>query len=146
MRSKKLELRRELNFEHSIAFFGYHIMVGLLFVKIFESGIYSGVLFGITIFFHSTISSLSLHEIHYNIRESRIMRFILATSTLLGTLIGIFVSIPNQVYYALLSFITGTLFYIVVRDNLPEERRGKPISFLIGILLYIILFISLSSI
>ncbi len=139
--SRSIELRKELKFEHSIAFFIYHFLVGIIFVKLFQTTISRGVLFGITILFHSAISGLSMQEIHYHIRESEIMKIILSSSTILGTITGLLLSIPNKEYYALLSFITGVIFYVIIRDALPEDRKGKPLFFMIGVLFYTIIFL-----
>jgi hypothetical protein len=49
----------------------------------------------------------------------------------------------TAIFGELLSFITGTLLYIVIRESLPSEEAEKPLYFITGVLFYtLIIFMS----
>jgi hypothetical protein len=56
---------------------------------------------------------------------------------LFGAIVGInSIDFINSVFGGLISFITGTLLYIVIRESLPSDEAEKPLYFIIGILSY----------
>ena len=40
----------------------------------------------------------------------------------------------------LVSFIAGVLLYIFVKEFLPEELKGQPVFFIIGVAVFIVLY------
>jgi len=49
----------------------------------------------------------------------------------------------NSIFGPLISLITGTLLYIVIRESLPSDKAEKPFYFLIGAISYsLVIFMS----
>lgn len=136
---------RELKEIHSIAFFVYHFFVGIVVKDIFEDGILEGFLFVIPIALHTGLSTVSLSRIHGNIRENIFIKILLSLSTLLGIVFALIVPVSDIVNNILVSFITGVLLYIFVKEFLPEKEKGKPLLFILGIILFIVFYIVISS-
>ena len=61
-----------------------------------------------------------------------------------GAIVGInYIEFTASVFGELISFVTGTLLYIVIRESLPSDKAEKPLYFLIGVLFYaLIIFMS----
>ncbi len=138
--SRSIEkLRLKLKEEHSIVFFVYYFILGIILVELLNLNIVKGLLFFFIILFHSMVSSASLKEIHQKMIEKRIFKILLSVSTLLGILFGLFVKFPQSVYFILIGFVAGALLYIVVRDVIPKESKSRLIYFIFGALLYMIL-------
>ena len=58
----------------------------------------------------------------------------------LGALVGIYsIAAVSSIFGELISFLTGTLLYIVIRESMPSEEAERPVYFLIGILFYTII-------
>lgn len=137
-RSPKL-MKKELKELHASIFFVYHFFVGVVLLGILNSNLIGGLLFFLPLFFHSTISSVSLPELHEKIKGISLFRFFLSLSTLLGISTAISFHIPEVVDAAALGFVTGALLYIVIRDSMPKDTKSRPAYFLLGVVLYTIL-------
>jgi zinc transporter ZupT len=133
----KKKLAQELKEVHSVSFFLYHFVIGIvLYDKAHLSGL-EGVLFFIPIALHASLSTASLSEIHGDIRESRITKILLSLSTLFGVIFALLVPIPTSLDNIFVSVIAGILLYIIVKEFLPEKDKGQPMFFLFGLLLFI---------
>ncbi len=138
---KKEQLMRDLKEAHSLVFFFYHFIVGLVLIRILADSFIEGMLFFIPILFHMTVTNLSLNEIHRKITEYRLMRFLLCLSSLIGIVFALFADISNILYYTLFSFIGGAMLYIVVREEIPKEKKGSPPYFILGAFIYSLLIV-----
>jgi zinc transporter ZupT len=127
---------RELKEIHSIMFFVYHFLIGIVFVDKFEAGILEGILFMFPVALHTGLSQASLSKIHGEIRENILIKIILSLSTLLGVVLAILVQVPDIVNNILVSFISGVLLYIIVKEFLPGKEKGKPLFFILGLVLF----------
>lgn len=137
---KEEKRARELKEIHSIVFFIYHFFVGMVTKDIFEDGTLEGFLFVIPIALHTGLSTVSLSKIHGHIRENIFIKILLALSTLIGIVFALLVPIPDIVNNILVSFITGALLYIFVKEFLPEKEKGKPLLFILGIILFSVFY------
>jgi len=138
---EKRRLLFELKEAHSLAFFLYHFALGLIIVKLIQTNIMEGILLFIPILFHTTISNVSLGELHHHIKEHWGIRILLSLAPFAGVIFGIMVEIPDLVYLMLLGFVGGALLYVIVRDVLPSERKGYVEYFLSGTIVYALLII-----
>ena len=127
---------RELKEIHSIMFFVYHFLVGIVFVDKFETGILEGILFMFPVALHTGLSQASLSKIHGEIRENIPIKIILSLSTLLGVVFAILVHVPDIMNNILVSFISGVLLYIIVKEFLPGKEKGRPLFFVLGLVLF----------
>ena len=140
---EKERLIEELKEAHSLVFFVYHFVVGMVLVNITLRNITEGILLFIPLLFHLSITNVSLREIHHSLIERKFARFFLCLSTILGILFASFIQISAMLYFTLFAFIGGAILYIVVREEIPEEKRGKPGYFILGTFLYTLLIILL---
>jgi len=137
----QIKLAKELKEVHSISFFFYYFIVGIV---IYDKTIVSpieGILFFIPISLHAALSTASLSQIHGEIREKYVTKVVLSLSTFLGVSLAAFVSIPNILDNILLSMIAGILLYVVVKEFLPEKEKGQPMFFVFGIPIFCVFYV-----
>jgi zinc transporter ZupT len=133
---KKKILKKELKEVHSITFFAYHFVTGMLLFEFLKISLIDGILFFIPLLMHSSVSSTSLNEIHGSIRTVGIYKIVLSLSTLIGVFVMYFISPPPFTFDVLLGIVIGALIYIVMRDAMPKARKARPKEFLAGVLFY----------
>lgn len=135
------KLARELKEIHSISFFGYYFLVGIVLRDKIQISILEGSLFMIPIALHAGLSTASLARIHGEIRESFSLKTTLSLSTLLGVIFAILIQVPVVLNNILISFIAGILLYIIVKEFLPEKKKGQPLFFVIGLALFFVFYV-----
>ncbi len=128
---------------HGIGFFLYHFIVGIVLYYITTQDIVAGTLLFIPVLFHSTISSASTKEIHAEIKENFFWRLLVSSSSVLGALLFMVFNVPPTILFSLLGAVVGGLFYIIIKDILPEEKEGDPKYFILGVILFVILIFSI---
>lgn len=139
--AKRKERLMELKEVHSIAFFIYYFIMGsvLYFVSSFNA--FAGLLFILPILVHAAVGEISTSSVHESIRNNLSWKLFMSSSTLLGILFFHFMSVPSSVVYVLLGFAVGALFYITIKDLLPQ-KSGSPSFFIAGATIYSILIFS----
>ncbi len=79
-------------------------------------------------------------NIRMSVSEEGLIRIILPSSVLVGVIAGflfeLFLPVPEILVNSLLAFISGIILYVIVREVIPEKTKGKPIYFLIGVILF----------
>jgi zinc transporter ZupT len=136
---QKRRLLFELKEAHSVAFFVYHFILGIVIVKIIQSNLLEGLLFFVPIFFHAAISNVAMSEIHHHIKGRFDMKILLSLAPIAGVLLGLMFVISNLFYAILLGFVAGALLYVIVRDVLPKDRKGSIEYFVVGTAVYTLL-------
>ncbi len=137
------KLAKELKEVHSVSFFCYYFMVGIVLCNKIQINLLEGSLFLVPIALHAALSTASLGKIHGEIRESHWAKITLSLSSLMGVIFVHLVSIPNILDNILVSIIAGTLLYIIVKEFLPDKEKGQPLFFALGNLLFIGFFLFL---
>jgi len=69
------------------------------------------------------------------------IKIALSLSTLLGVIFAILIKVPAVLNNILISFIAGILLYIIVKEFLPEKKKGQPIFFIIGLALFFVFYL-----
>ena len=71
-------------------------------------------------------------------------RIFYSTAVLLGSIIGLyFFEFADSVFGEMVSFISGTLLYIVIKESLPSDQSERPLYFALGAFAYsLIIFFS----
>tara|TARA_Y100000310_G_C20644086_1_gene795609 strand:- start:611 stop:1288 length:678 start_codon:yes stop_codon:yes gene_type:complete len=136
LRYSYIKYKRHHDLIHTIISFIYFLIVGFVLVKLIDTNIITGFLFFIPILFHIVIDSIPK-----KISKKPFLKILIASSPLLGALVATFISVTEAVMIALLGIISGVLLYTVTRESIPKEREGKPIFFLIGLLLFTVLIL-----
>lgn len=63
-------------------------------------------------------------------------RWVLAGATLVGWLLGVLVGLPQIAIGGLFAFVAGGIVLLVLKEELPEERKSYFLPFLGGVVLY----------
>ncbi|MFW6047897.1 MAG: hypothetical protein ACOC87_01190 [Candidatus Natronoplasma sp.] len=135
-------LDEELYHLHVAGFFIDHFIKGFILVTIIVLRPILGFLTAIPFFIHSLSSSIALDEIHkYTGRN--IDKILMSSSTVLGTIFGIFFTIGPQIERSIIAFILGMMLFMVSRDVLPKRKEGKPLFFLLGVLTIFFIWLGL---
>lgn len=134
----RAKFKKEHQIIHSSTSFIYFFVVGFILVKIAESDQIRSILFFIPILFHVVIDSLPRRA-----TKKRHYRALFASSAFLGSIVAIFIDFGTTFNLAILGIIGGALLYTVIREVLPKEREGKPLYFIVGLLLYTVLILFL---
>jgi zinc transporter ZupT len=159
--SKKQKVHDHINKDlEELRFFtnySYHLLIGLILFNLLLIDFISGILFFVFAFFRAIVSN-RLHsqykmftdlDIQVDYQHPKKLKFILGTSALTGVMIGLlffeFFSLNLEMVYILYSFISGVILYTIVREVIPEKEKGKPVYFIIGLTIFIILIILLNT-
>lgn len=132
------KLREEHHIIHSTVSFSYFFVVGFILYKIAEISPIKGILLFIPVLLHIIIDSLPRR-----ITKKHHIRAASASSAFLGSIAAIFIDVREIGNVILLGFVGGALLYSVIRESLPKEREGKPLFFLIGLLLFTVIILLL---
>ena len=77
-------------------------------------------------------------------------KIIIASAGLIGIFIGLMLNVvfhlPMEIIFVLFSFISGVILYTIIREVLPENESGRPLYFLLGIVLFLIIIITFQSV
>ncbi len=138
------KVAKELHIVHSIGFFFYYFIVGIIVKNILQENVVEGILFMIPISLHAGLSTASLGQIHGDIRDSLGLKILFSFPTLLGVFFAIFISIPVTLNNVMVSLVAGALLYIFVKEFIPEKKKGEPLFFLLGLGLFLALFVFLN--
>lgn len=65
----------------------------------------------------------------------------LSLSTLLGVIFAILIPVPAVLNNILIIFIAGILLYIIVKEFLRGKKKGQPLFFVIGLVLFVVLYL-----
>ena len=152
----KMELESHLNKDlekvHIVINYFYHIIVGLIIFNLLKGNVISGILFSFFAILKATISNTSNRHIkifdinlHTKIEEHNFIKIISITSVLTGVVIGlifeIFYPLSPFIIFHCFAFISGIILYIVVREVIPQEEKGRPYYFVSGATIFIIILI-----
>lgn len=132
----KYKIRAETREEHAVAFFVYHIIIGIAFIT-FSQNFLDLFLFFIPIGLFTAFSSLSIKEIYDIEGESQILKLLLAGSTFIGIILATILPVSRVLYYPLLGFVGGSILYVILKDVIKEvDRDTKSFYFIVGVALY----------
>lgn len=125
---------------HVMFFFVYNFFIGMALVNFTLRGITQSLLFFIPFLFY-IIAEILPQEFGFKNIFSKVLY---SLAPLLGTYMGIiYVDFVTSIFGKLISFITGTLLYIVIRESLPSDKAEKPMYFIAGVGFYtLIIFMS----
>ncbi len=138
----KKQLFKELKELHDIGFFIDHFILGFVLVTILEINSTAGLLILIPVFLHTISSSISLEHIHEKAKTG-VNKMILTLAPVIGVLSALVLEIDEEAQGAVLAFVLGMLIYIVNRDILPREGKGRIEFFLSGVGLVMLIWFAM---
>ncbi|MHA2287573.1 MAG: hypothetical protein ACXABG_02180 [Promethearchaeota archaeon] len=142
---------------HDYANFGYHLLIGIILFELLTFDIITALLFFVFALFKALTSKTSNDiqlfpgiEIKEEYDQPLYQKIIIASAGLLGIFIGLILNVvfdlPIEIIFVLFSFISGVILYTIIREVLPENERGRPLYFFLGIVIFLIFIITFQSI
>jgi hypothetical protein len=132
------ELIKKLTIEEHVFYFFYHLILGIVLVKIISDNLAEGLFYFVSILAYTLASNLPTKPHHSKKRMA-----LLSTSTLIGSIIGISTLkfLPPWIEFSLIGFVAGVLLFTVTRHHIPHGRFGSVSYFTMGFMLYAFLII-----
>ena len=134
------DLKRERTQFGFVGLVSYGILVGLLITVIFESHGNLAYIVIAPFFFREFAIGVSIKHIS-KMRFGLFEQIIKFLGPVAGALVGLLLISNNTHLFLVLSFATGIILYIVIRDIIPAGREGKPVYFVAGALITVAIFI-----
>ena len=133
------ELVKKLTLEEHTFHFIYHIILGIVFIKIIQANKTEGLFFFISILAYTIASNLPTRQ-H---RSNKVMA-LLASSTFIGALIAVFFLSKLQLWleFSLVGFVTGVLLFTVTRHHIHHGKIGSVSYFTLGSIIYTFFILS----
>ena len=125
---------------HIIYFFIYNFAVGLVLVNFAARGFTQTMLFFVPFLLY-IVAEMLPQQFEF---KSELFKALYFMAPVFGALAGIYsIDTVSSIFGELISFLTGTLLYIAIRESLPSEEAERPFYFIAGILFYtIIIYLS----
>ncbi len=118
---------------HVAYFFIYNFLIGAVLVIFVAKGLKQTMLFFVPFLLY-IIAEILPQEFEFKNSMSKI---IYSMAPVFGAVVGVYsIDFFASIFGEIISFITGTLLYIVIRESLPSDKAEKPIYFIIGVLVY----------
>jgi zinc transporter ZupT len=114
------------------------LMIAYLLNHREDSGTAGLVLYFAAMMLHFVTADFGTRSDHPELYDRR-GRWILAVATLGGWALGLLVNLPEIVIACLFAFVAGGIVLLVLKEELPEERKSYFLPFLGGVALYAVL-------
>lgn len=138
----KKEARRDYSDIHSAFLLFYHGAIGFLIASLLAENTASGLLFFIPILLHSAISSFSFSELHESVSQRLGIKLTISLAPILGAILHGTGLITDLIFNPVFGVVTGIFIYVVIRDSIPSGDEGRPLEYVLGTLLYLLVIIS----
>lgn len=129
---------------HSTFLFLYNGAIGYLVASLLSKNFVSGVLFLIPLALHIVVSSMSVTELHEKFASKKIFKVSISIAPLVGVLFYQQPWMTERLFDPVFGVVVGMFMYVVIRDSIPSDDKGKPVEYLAGTLLYLILILALN--
>jgi len=157
----KVKIQNRIN-EHLDELHGYvnlvyYLIVGIILFELLTYDLAAAILFFVFALFKALTSKTSNDiqlfpgiEVNEEINIPLYQKIIASSAGLLGVFIGLILNVifhlPMEIIFFLFSCISGVILYTIIREVLPENESGRPLYFLLGIIIFLIIIIPLQSI
>jgi len=136
----KQELLENLKIIHIIGFGIDNFLIGFIVASIVELDFSVVVTLSAPLLLQMVTSSISLDSIDTRLND-KYSKIILSVLPLAGAILGILLELDHLLTNYVLSFVLGILFYMIIRDVLPQGRKGSSVLFFAGNLVTIFFFL-----
>jgi len=134
--SSQRKLGQYRDFFEEVGLVAYGLLVGVIIAIFFET--YGNRAYFLLTPFFVREFTLSLYVRHIGEElDSLLTRVLKLGSYVIGTVVGLLLISNKTQLYFVFSLIMGLILYIVVRDMIPPGKEGKPVYFLVGLVLII---------
>jgi len=140
----KQKLLEDLKMVHIVGFGLDNFLVGFIIATVAKTdiGIAELAFLALPFFFLMLTSSISLDSIDVRLKNS-FSKILLSFLPFMGAIIGILMELDAFLTQTVLAFTMGIILYMVVRDVIPQGKRGSPLLFFVGTIISIILWLIL---
>lgn len=128
----------------AIALVTHNLMIGILVALIFsEYPLEASFIILIPFVIRSFTVAFSTEQImeDLNAKPEKIFRIIGIFTLSLGALVGVFLVLNEIAFFVIFAFALGLVLFTVIRDMIPLGKKGKPMFFLIGVILTVGIFL-----
>ena len=123
---------------HFLINFLHQFMMGAFLYSLTKEKLIDGLFLFIPTVGIVLVGSLSIENIHKKLLN-KLEIIVISISAVLGAIFASLVH-NNIVNNILIAVVTGSLIFIVMRELIPFKKRGSPDYFLIGILLFLLMY------
>lgn len=127
---------------HAASFAAYNATIGYLLVERAGNTLPGLLLFSVAMVLHFVTNDMGLRRQHRE-RYDASARWLLAGACLLGWVIGLATEVPEHFIAVPTAFLAGGVVLNVFKEELPPERDGAFVPFLIGVGVYAAILLSL---
>jgi len=131
-------LLKDYSHVHLTYFFLYNFLIGILLTRVGSQGLSQALLFFVPFLLYIAVETLP-KEFHL---KGKVTKILYAAAPLWGSIASSFFpqipSFTTQHFPELISIVTGTLLYIVIRQSIPSNRESRPLYFVLGAVFYAI--------
>ena len=135
------KLRKEYSEIHSAFLLIYHGAIGFLVASLISESTSTGLLFFLPILFHSAVSSFSFTELHENISQRLGVKLTVSLAPIAGVIFHSTGLVSEYLFIPIFGLVTGMFIYVVIRDSIPDGDEGRPLEFVIGASIYLLVII-----
>lgn len=120
---------------HTGGFAVYVWLVSYLMVNSIEEGTVPVALYAVAMGFHFLTIDHALRREHGSLYE-RSGRYVIALASLAGWVVAVFTELPKPMVITLLGLVSGAVIMNSMVMELPREKEGRFLPFLLGGILY----------
>lgn len=136
------KLKQDYSDIHSAFLLFYHGAIGFLMASLISSNTSSGILFFIPILLHSAVSSFSFSELHEDISQRLGVKLTVSLAPIFGVIMHSTGFLTELVFNPVFGVVTGMFIYVVIRDSIPSGKEGRPLEYVLGGLIYLLVIIT----
>jgi len=135
------EMKKDYAEIHSTFLFMYHGAVGYLVASLLARSAVEGLIFFLPIVLHVAVSSLSVTELHESFVRKNAVKYAVTAAPLIGVLLHNQGAVAEHHFNPIFGTVIGMFFYVVIRDSIPREEKGRPLEYLLGVIVYILIML-----
>jgi hypothetical protein len=135
------KMRKEYSELHTSFIFFYHVVLGYLVSSLVRGDKASVLLFFIPLVLHLAVSSISVSELHEKITRNTSLKILISAAPVIGVAVQMLGYAGENLFNPGFGTVIGVFFYITVRDSIPSGEKGKPLEYLAGMLIYLVIIL-----
>ncbi len=140
--SKRTLETTRIGYLHVGGFFIDNFLEGFVLVLIFSIATnYLIYILFIPLLLGDIAASTTLRHINDKFKLGKIGIILLSSSIFLGAVVGSLLRLNEKTFYITLGILTGIFIYFITRDEIPRGRKGKPLAFLIALIIISTIFL-----
>ena len=138
--TNKQELLEDLKILHIFGFGLDNFLVGFIIASVLEINLRLAIFLSIPLILQMLSSSFSLDSIDTQLND-RFSKILLSILPIIGAIVGLILEFEAFITSYVLAFVLGILFYMIIRDVIPQAEKGSVSFFFVGSGVSILLWI-----